>query len=157
MDKKKAFLLLCILAVLLAVFLLFPGGNETHGADGEIQKEEIAKESENQESKEEKPLRITEWDEEEFAEDKKSEILGTFARKEAEAIVFLYFDRQETYLKEVHRGEEITKELGSYHLKSDGTILNMGEDDFTFQRDGSDIIIDGCRWEFLEGIILSVV
>lgn len=156
MDKKKAFLLLCILAVLLAVFLLFPGGNETHGADGEIQKEEIA-ESENQESKEEKPLRISEWDEEEFAEDKESEILGTFARKEADTIVFLYFDRQETYLKEVHRGEEITKELGSYHLKSEGTILNMGEDDFTFQRDGSDIIIDGCRWEFLEGIILSVV
>ena len=146
MNQKKILLVICLLAACLAVFLLWPNdtGNE---ADAPF----AAK-------TDDKPLRIDadEWDEDEFAEDETSEILGTFARKEAGKTIFIYFDRQNTFLREVHDGDEVTKELGSYHLRKNGT-LNFGNEDCSFERDGDDIIIDGKRWEYCDGLILSVV
>ena len=131
MNQKKILLVICLLAAGLAVFLLWL--NDTgKGADAPLDAKT------------------------EFAEDETSEILGTFARKEAGKTIFIYFDRQNTFLREVHDGDEVTKELGSYHLRKNGT-LNFGNEDCSFERDGDDIIIDGKRWEYCDGLILSVV
>lgn len=155
MKEKKAFFILCVFAVVLCVFLLFPLGQDAHGEgeQGKTAENDMIYEEKNAE--ESPPLYISEWDEDEFSEDKEEEILGTFARKEKEETIFIYFDRQDTYLKEIHRGEESEKELGSYHLKGD--VLTLGGADFSFERDGDDLIIDGKRWEYLDGIILSIV
>lgn len=155
MNQKKILLVICLLAAGLAVFLLWP--NDTgKGADAPLDAK--TEDAEDFQKADDKPLCIDadEWDEDEFAEDETSEILGTFARKEAGKTIFIYFDRQNTFLREVHDGDEVTKELGSYHLRKNGT-LNFGNEDCSFERDGDDIIIDGKRWEYCDGLILSVV
>ncbi len=155
MNQKKILLVICLLAAGLAVFLLWPK-DTGKGADTPLDAK--TEDAEDYQKADDKPLRIDadEWDEDEFAEDETSEILGTFARKEAGKTIFIYFDRQNTFLREVHDGDEVTKELGSYHLRKNGT-LNFGNEDCSFERDGDDIIIDGKRWEYCDGLILSVV
>ena len=155
MNQKKILLVICLLAAGLAVFLLWPK-DTGKGADAPLDAK--TEDAEDFQKADDKPLRIDadEWDEDEFAEDETSEILGTFARKEAGKTIFIYFDRQNTFLREVHDGDEVTKELGSYHLRKKGT-LNFGNEDCSFERDGDDIIIDGKRWEYCDGLILSVV
>lgn len=155
MNQKKILLVICLLAAGLAVFLLWPK-DTGKGADAPLDAK--TEDAEDFQKADDKPLRIDadEWDEDEFAEDETSEILGTFARKEAGKTIFIYFDRQNTFLREVHDGDEVTKELGSYHLRKNGT-LNFGNEDCSFERDGDDIIIDSKRWEYCDGLILSVV
>lgn len=156
MNQKKILLVICLLAACLAVFLLWP--SDDTGKESDASLDAKTEDAEDYQNADDKPLRIDadEWDEDEFAEDETSEILGTFARKEAGKTIFIYFDRQNTFLREVHDGDEVTKELGSYHLRKNGT-LNFGNEDCSFERDGDDIIIDGKRWEYCDGLILSVV
>lgn len=102
------------------------------------------------------PSKTDEWDSNEFEEDKETEILGTFARKvDDEITVFIYFDRDGVLLRETHKGSDVTKELGRYQLSE--STLTMDGAVYDFSRDGDNIIIDGKTWEYLDGIILSVV
>lgn len=154
MNKK--FIILCVVVTAITLFLLLPIGDSEHGEDArkenDVKNTTLAEEN----AEDTPPLYIDEWDEEEFIEDKESEILGTFARKIDNRTVFMYFDREGLLLYEIHEASELTeKEICGYKLLD--SKLNIGGAWYEFERDGDDIYIDGEKWEYLEGVILSFV
>ncbi len=159
-NKKKIFFILCIATIIFMVFMLIP--DKTTQEDGQqtvtqnLQHNVTDGSADNKPSNIPQPSKTDEWDSNEFEEDKETEILGTFARKvDDEITVFIYFDRDGVLLRETHKGSDVTKELGRYQLSE--STLTMDGAVYDFSRDGDNIIIDGKTWEYLDGIILSVV
>lgn len=158
--KKKVFMALCIVTVAFVLFMFIPDNDTPKDLQAMDDNIPLTNEAEKPavDGTDESPNleKTDEWDSEEFVEDKETEILGTFARKtEADTTVFIYFDREGVLLRETHKGSDVKKELGRYSLSS--STLNIDGDEHTFDRDGDNIVIDGKMWEYLEGVILSVV
>lgn len=152
MNKK--FIILCVIVIAITVFLLIPADSEPLGNDIAEENEKVG-EYDDITTDRSKESDIDEWDSDEFAADKESEIIGTFARKIDNRTVFMYFDREGLLLYEIHEGEETEKEICGYKILD--SKLNIGGTWYEFERDGDDIYIDGEKWEYLEGVILSFV
>ncbi len=158
MNKK--FIILCVIVTAITVFLLFPvlppTGDGERGEDAQDENSVKNTTLAEKNAEDMPPLYIDEWDEDEFAEDKESELLGTFASKIDNRTIFIYFDREGLLLYEIHEGDDETeKEICGYNLLD--SKLNIGGTWYEFERDGDDIYIDGEKWEYLEGVILSFV
>lgn len=150
MNKK--FIILCVIVAVVTVFLLIPINSEDY-EPSETGKENLSREKETENLDENQA--IEEWNPDEFSEDKKDEILGTFARKREGKTFFIYFDREGLLLYEIHDGDKTEKEIGRYKLRENE--LNIDGKFHEFDRNGDNIIIDGKEWEYLEGVILSFV
>lgn len=158
-NRKKIFIILCVVTIAFVAFMLLPDGEQAKVIQNEDNQNPpasvIEKSDEEITSDTSFSEKTDEWNSTEFEEDKETEILGTFARKEGNKTVFIYFDRDGVLLREIHEASDVKKELGRYRLS--GSVLTMDDTDYDFARKGDDIIIDGKTWEYLDDVILSII